>query len=510
MQADDEDKDNSSQELKQIWDSITDPQFQGEDLAISGYQDTGSVVRLLKALAAHPHTRQLSQTGRNKLSQLLPRLIKKVGEHPDAEEVMAKLIDLVTTIERRTCYLSLLIENKGALDTLIVLARKSPWIISFLSQHPVLLDELIYPETLYSPPKRDMLEREMESLMARVPQDDPEYLLEALNIFRQINTLRVAAADVSGNFPLMKVSDHLTWIAETILNQVVASSWQIVTEKYGYPKGMEGKGVEGCGFIAIAYGKVGGLEMGYKSDLDMVFIFDAEPGITRGKERSVDITRFYSNLGQRIIHALTMHTSAGTLYGADMRLRPGGDSGTIITHIQTYEDYLEKQAWTFEHQALIRARPVAGDPALFKRFDTIRKKILTRKRDDAILKKEVRQMREKMRVQRLKYEPGVFNLKQSRGGIVDIEFLVQYLVLRHACDYPDVVEWTDNVRLLQALSVDGLISGEESSILQNAYVAMRRAMHRLTLQERSATVDEYLFSEQAAKVAQIYDAAFMS
>jgi glutamate-ammonia-ligase adenylyltransferase len=196
------------------------------------------VVRLLKALAAHPHTRQLSQTGRNKLSQLLPRLIKKVGEHPDAEEVMAKLIDLVTTIERRTCYLSLLIENKGALDTLIVLARKSPWIISFLSQHPVLLDELIYPETLYSPPKRDMLEREMESLMARVPQDDPEYLLEALKIFRQINTLRVAAADVSGNFALMKVSDHLTWIAETILNQVGASSWQIVTEKFGYPKGM--------------------------------------------------------------------------------------------------------------------------------------------------------------------------------------------------------------------------------------------------------------------------------
>ncbi|WP_289019865.1 bifunctional [glutamate--ammonia ligase]-adenylyl-L-tyrosine phosphorylase/[glutamate--ammonia-ligase] adenylyltransferase [Desulfobacter postgatei] len=509
VQADDEDKDNSSQELKQIWDSITDPQFQGEDLSISGYQDTGSVVRLLKALAAHPHTRQLSQTGRNKLSQLLPRLIKKVGEHPDAEEVMAKLIDLVTTIERRTCYLSLLIENKGALDTLIVLARKSPWIISFLSQHPVLLDELIYPESLYSPPKRDMLEREMESLMARVPQDDPEYLLEALNIFRQINTLRVAAADVSGNFPLMKVSDHLTWIAETILNQVVASSWQIVTEKYGYPKGMEGKGVEGCGFIAIAYGKVGGLEMGYKSDLDMVFIFDAEPGITSGTERSVDITRFYSNLGQRIIHALTMHTSAGTLYGADMRLRPGGDSGTIITHIQTYEDYLENQAWTFEHQALIRARPVAGDPALFKRFDTIRKKILTRKRDDATLKKEVGQMREKMRAQRLKYEPGVFNLKQSRGGIVDIEFLVQYLVLRHACDYPDIVEWTDNIRLLQALSVDALISGEESSILQNAYVAMRRAIHRLTLQERSATVDEDLFSEQAANVAQIYDAAFM-
>ncbi len=509
VQADDEDNDSSSQELKQIWDSITDPQFHGEDLSISGYEDTGSVVRLLKALAAHPHTRQLSQTGRNKLSQLLPHLIKKVGEHPDSDEVMAKLIDLVATIERRTCYLSLLIENKGALDNLIVLARKSPWIISFLSRHPVLLDELMDPVSLYSPPKRDMLELEMERSMARVPKGDLEHLLEELNIFRQINTLRVAAADVSGNFSLMKVSDHLTWIAEIILNQVVASSWQIVTEKYGYPKGMEGKGIEGCGFIVIAYGKVGGLEMGYKSDLDLVFIFDAESGYTSGTERSIDIGRFYSNLGQRIINALTMHTPAGTLYGADMRLRPGGDSGTIITHIQAYEDYLKNQAWTFEHQALIRARPVAGDPSLFKRFDTIRKKILTRERDDSILKKEVGQMRERMRRQRLKYEPGLFDLKQSRGGIVDIEFIVQYLVLRHACDHPDVLEWTDNIRLLQALSVDALISGEESSILQNAYVTMRKTIHRLTLQERSANVDEDQFSEQAAKVAQIYDAAFM-
>jgi glutamate-ammonia-ligase adenylyltransferase len=509
VQADDEDNDSSSQELKQIWDSITDPQFHGEDLSISGYEDTGSVVRLLKALAAHPHTRQLSQTGRNKLSQLLPHLIKKVGEHPDSDEVMAKLIDLVATIERRTCYLSLLIENKGALDNLIVLARKSPWIISFLSRHPVLLDELMDPVSLYSPPKRDMLEQEMERSMARVPKGDLEHLLEELNIFRQINTLRVAAADVSGNFSLMKVSDHLTWIAEIILNQVLASSWQIITEKYGHPKGIEGKGVEGCGFIVIAYGKVGGLEMGYKSDLDLVFIFDAESGYTSGTERSIDIGRFYSNLGQRIINALTMHTPAGTLYGADMRLRPGGDSGTIITHIQAYEDYLKNQAWTFEHQALIRARPVAGDPSLFKRFDTIRKKILTRERDDSILKKEVGQMRERMRRQRLKYEPGLFDLKQGRGGIVDIEFIVQYLVLRHACDHPDVLEWTDNIRLLQALSVDALISGEESSILQNAYVTMRKTIHRLTLQERSANVDENQFSEQAAKVAQIYDAAFM-
>lgn len=244
--------------------------------------------------------------------------------------MLNRLIDLVITIERRTTYLGLLIENRGALDTLVVLARKSPWIISFLSQHPALLDELLHPATLYAPPKRDMMEKEMRRRMARTPEGDVEFLLEELNIFRQINTLRVAAADVSGNYPLMKVSDHLTWIAETVLAQVLASAWEIVTEKYGFPSGMEDKGLEGCGFAIVAYGKVGGLEMGYKSDLDLVFLFEAEPGYTSGRERSIDTVRFYSNLGQRVIHALTMHTSAGTLYGADMRLRPGGTPAPLL------------------------------------------------------------------------------------------------------------------------------------------------------------------------------------
>ncbi len=507
---DEEETDKSGQDLKQIWTSITDPQFHIQDMSISGFNDPDQVVRILKTLATHPHTRQLSQAGRNKLARLVPLLIKKAGQHPDADAVIARLSDLVATIERRTCYLSLLIENKGALDTLIILARKSPWIITFLSQHPVLLDELMHPATLYSPPKREMLEKEMETRMARVSGEDLEYLLEELNIFRQINTLRVAAADVSGNYPLMKVSDHLTWIAETVMGQILSSSWQIVTEKYGRPPGIAESGFKGCGFAAIAYGKVGGLEMGYKSDLDLVFLFDAESGYTTGTDRSIDTARFYSNLGQRIIHALTMHTAAGTLYGADMRLRPGGESGTIVSHIESYEEYLKNNAWTFEHQALIRARPVAGDPLLFRRFDTIRKKILTLKRDAQTLKTEVGEMREKMRAQRLKYEPGLFNLKQGRGGIVDIEFFVQYMVLRHAADHPDVVEWTDNIRLLEALSVDSLISGEDSGALQSAYVTMRKAIHRLTLQELPAIVTEDQFRDAAADVARIYDGALGS
>jgi len=267
-----EDTDMETRNLKEIWTNIDDPQFASDVGDVFGYDDPDKVVAILKSLAKHPNTQRLTPNGRKKLARLVPKLVKKVGKNNEAESVLNKLIDLVITIERRTCYLSLLIENKGALETLIVLASKSPWIISFLSQHPVLLDELMHPATLYAPPKKDALEKEMKDRMAKIPSMDVEYLLEELCIFRQVNTLRVAAADVSGNYPLMKVSDHLTYIAETVLTQILEISWNIVTQKYGLPSGLEGKTIDNCGFAIVAYGKVGGLEMGYKSDLDLVFV----------------------------------------------------------------------------------------------------------------------------------------------------------------------------------------------------------------------------------------------
>lgn len=499
-----QEEDSQSRDLARIWDNLNAPQSLADTVAVSGFEDPDRVVSILKTLAGHANTQRLTPSGRKKLARLVPGLIKAAGMAGDPETVLAQLVDLVITIERRTCYLSLLIESKGALETLVTLASKSPWIVTFLSRHPALLDELMHPATLYAPPKRKDLEGEMARRMERVPRGDLEFLLEELNIFRQVNTLRVAAADVSGNYPLMKVSDHLTYIAETVLGQVLESSWDIVTGKYGVPEHLASPAVENSGFAILAYGKVGGLEMGYKSDLDLVFLFTGEPGYTKGTERSIDTTRFYSNLGQRMIHALTMHTAAGTLYGADMRLRPGGDSGTIVSHIEAYKDYLENQAWTWEHQALIRARAVAGDPGLIRQFNAVREEVLTVRRDPEVLKEEVREMREKMRAQRLKAEPGIFDLKQSRGGIVDIEFLVQYLALRHAHDHPDVIVWTDNIRLMEGLSVEGLISAEESQLLQEAYVSMRQAIHRLTLQEKKALVEEDRFKDRAEQVKAIY------
>jgi len=510
-----ENTDTQTRHLREMWTNINDPQFASDALEVAGFGDPDQLLAVLRTLAGHVNTRRLTPNGRKKLARLMPMLVKKLGREQDAQTLLNKLIDLIITIERRTCYLSLLIENKGALDTLIVLAQKSPWIITFLSQHPVLLDELMHPATLYSPPKRDALEREMADRMKKIPSGDVEYLLEELCIFRQINTLRVAAADVSGNYPLMKVSDHLTYIAETVLSQVLKIAWDIVTLKYGIPQGMDPNPDAPKGFAIVAYGKVGGLEMGYKSDLDLVFLFQAESGMTSGippkggdlsPGRSIDNVLFYSNLGQRIIRLLTMHTSAGTLYGADMRLRPGGSSGMIVSQMDAFEEYLATQAWTWEHQALIRARSVTGDPALFSQFERIREKVLGKKQDPATLQKEVSDMRERMRKERLAHEIGLFDLKQDPGGIVDIEFLVQYLILKNANRFPDILVWTDNIRLMEALSVEGLISGAESQVLQEAYVGMRKVLHRLTLQEKSLVVPDELFKETASSVAKIYAA----
>jgi len=426
VSSEEEKPDRDTHELKELWGNINDPQFTADPKIIGRFTEPDRILNILRALEAHPNTKNLTPNGRKKLARLIPLLIKKIGEQKNPDAILSQLIDLIVTIERRTCYLSLLIENKSALETLITLAQKSPWIITFLAKHPALLDELMHPATLYSPPGKEALEKEMETRMEGLPPNDLEFLLEQLSVFKQINYLQVSAADVSGDYPLMKVSDHLTYIAQAVLVQVLQISWNIVTQKYGIPEGITGENTDNCGFAIIVYGKVGGFEMGYKSDIDLIFLYSAGSGNTeaKGKEKSIENIRFYSNMGQRIINALTMHTPAGTLYGADMRLRPGGSSGMVVSHIDAFQDYLENQAWTWEHQALIRARPVAGDRKLCARFNEIRKDVLTIKRDAEVLKKEVSDMRERMRKDRLKFKKDFFDLKQSRGGIVDIEFLV--------------------------------------------------------------------------------------
>jgi len=305
-----------------------------------------------------------------------------------------------------------------------------------------------------------------------------------------------------GAIPLMVVSDYLTFIAESIVTQVVERAWLILTEKHGKPPGSDNNSND---FAVIGFGKLGGIELGYGSDLDMVFLYDCPDGnaLTDGG-KPISCAQFYGRLGLKVRHILDTKLLSGILYEVDMRLRPSGDSGLLVTHINAYEDYLKNQAWTWEHQALVRGRFIAGDARLKAHYEAIRRRILSLPRDVALLKTEVREMREKMRGALATKELNKFDLKQSKGGIADIEFIVQFGVLAQAAKNEALTTYTDNIRLLEGLQEDGFMSQAEAEILKAAYCTYRDTGHKLVLQGGRAVINEAEVLELSKQVEQIW------
>ena len=315
--------------------------------------------------------------------------------------------------------------------------------------------------------------------------------------------LRVAAADVTGTLPLMRTSDHLTEIAEAVLNQVLELCWNHLVTKHGKPSSsLEGMACS-RGFAVIAYGKLGGIELGYGSDLDLVFLHAGDPGETDG-DTPIDNSQFFARLGQRVIHMLTARTSAGYLYEVDMRLRPSGSSGVLVSDVDAFEQYQTEKAWTWEHQALVRSRPIGGDIRICERFEAIRRRVISQIREPDALCREVGEMRERLRREHAGKDPERFDIKQDVGGIVDIEFLVQYLVLSKSHDYPALLQWTDNVRLLQTLIETGFLPDYQAHFLKEAYLTYRAVVHRLNLQEKPAVVSEERFRSLRENVSTIW------
>jgi glutamate-ammonia-ligase adenylyltransferase len=315
--------------------------------------------------------------------------------------------------------------------------------------------------------------------------------MDALRHFKQTQVLRVAAADVSGAMPLMIVSDYLTEIAEVLLRQILTLAWADLFPRFGHPCCVENGESRDAGFAIVAYGKLGGIELNYGSDLDLVFLHDSagERQQTSGP-REIDNPTYFAKLVQRIIHMLTAHTAAGDLYDVDTRLRPSGRAGLLVSSLAAFAEYQRHQAWTWEHQALVRARVVAGPPALAERFTAIRREVLGRERDPQALRQEVREMRERMRAEMGSSQAGYFHLKQDRGGIADIEFMVQYKILANAYRYPELLTYTDNIRQLDGLERFGILAREDATLLRDAYRGLRRRIHRLTLQEQPSLVPE--------------------
>ena len=302
----------------------------------------------------------------------------------------------------------------------------------------------------------------------------------------------------------MKVSDHLSEIAETVLAEVFQICRRHLTARYGTPPCIAKQGPYEQGFAVIAYGKLGGIELGYGSDLDLVFLHAGNAAVS-DSPGAIDDTTFFARLGQRVLHILTTHTPAGFLYEADMRLRPSGSAGMLVSHIQGFRQYQLNNAWTWEHQAIVRARAISGDPRLIEQFVKIRREVLTRARKASRLKHEVGDMRERLRQERQDKTAASFDLKEAPGGLVDIEFLVQYLVLLNTARHPELSAWTDNVRLIHALSSTGVLDEDSAGFLRLAYLTFRSTIHRLNLQQKPAHVPEDQFADLRQGVAEIWN-----
>ncbi len=486
----DADDSGSSNELAAVW-SDTGGDSAPAILSELGYAHPAEVSAALKSFRDGFVFRALTSEARQRLDRLMPLLLTAAAATDEPQQSLMRALRLVETVARRSSYLSLLAEKPLALSQLMKLCSASPWISEFLRKHPLLLDELLSPATLYEPLHPDALEHELQLFMERVPVDDLEQQMDMLRHFQQTQVLRVAAADIAGTLRLMVVSDGLTWIAEAVIKRALHIAWGEVLRRYGKP----GCTVDGVShrpdFCVVAYGKLGGIELGYGSDLDLVFLHDSggQQQRTEGP-RQLDNATFFARLAQRMINIITARTPAGVLYEVDTRLRPGGHSGLLVLSVDAFAEYQRQRAWTWEHQALVRARPVAGATHIADRFEALRREILCRSRDPQELRVEVVEMRERMRSELGAANAAGFHLKQGPGGIADIEFMVQYEVLAKAGDYPALTTWSDNIRQLDALEEVGVLGQGDAALLRDAYRALRRQVHRRRLQDQGSLCPE--------------------
>lgn len=498
-----------------LWEEEQDEEAACRQLQEGGFVDAGKALKALAGLRGSPQLRAMQRLGRERLDAFIPRLLAQAVEHDNPDLVLERVLPLVEAVARRSAYLVLLTENPGALRRLLTLCAASPWIAEQITRFPLLLDELLNEGRLFKPPLAPELAAELRERLTRIPEDDLEQQMEALRHFKLAHRLRVAASEIAGSLPLMKVSDYLTWLAEAILEQVLALAWRQTVAKYGTPLRTDGTLCD-PGFIIVGYGKVGGIELGHGSDLDLVFIHDGDPQAETDGPKSIDGAQFFTRLGQRIIHLLTAQTNSGQLYEVDMRLRPSGASGLLVSSLGAFARYQENEAWTWEHQALVRARVLVGSQDVGHAFEKVRAQVLGKPRDLARLQQEVSEMRAKMRdnlgtrstaagTAANAFDAGVpFDLKQDAGGIVDIEFMVQYAALAWSHSHPPLLRWTDNIRILEELEHERLMPAEDASLLREAYKAYRSAAHRQALQKDAGVIPGDQFADERRQVLRIW------
>ncbi|MEY4515869.1 MAG: hypothetical protein RL180_215, partial [Pseudomonadota bacterium] len=436
---------------------------------------------------------RLPESARTRLQAVWPHLVHALLTLPDPQVALLRLLPLLDGVLRRSVYLVLLLENPAALLRLIQMIAVSPWISEELVRYPVLLDEFLSGDFYRLPTRADLADTLRQQLL-RIERDDLEGQMRVLRLFKKSEVLAVAASDVLAERPLMKVSDALTDIAEVVLDAALQLALDALIARHGLPCWNNGEPVtqDAPAFAIIGYGKLGGIELGYGSDLDLVFLHDVDEQTDTNGAKPISGMEFCARLAQKVMTLLSTQTLDGRTYEVDTRLRPSGHAGMLVASLNAFRQYQEKSAWLWEHQALVRARGICGGAPVLDAFDHIRLHTLTRPRDAHAVSVEVRDMRQKMRdhlgSRPEQQQAGIFHLKQDAGGIVDIEFMAQYGVLVWSGANPDLARYSDNVRLLDDMATAGCLSRTDAAALTDAYLRERAETHRLALAQKPLTV----------------------
>jgi glutamate-ammonia-ligase adenylyltransferase len=433
-------------------------------LGKAGFTEAGALAEQLVQMRGSSRYKQLPEISRQRFDKIVPLLVARSQVLPQRDLALPRLLKLLDNISRRSTYLAFMTEHPQALERLARFAGASEWACNYLSMHPSLLDELLDAREIYRAPDWPQLDA---SLAAQLEESagDLERQMDVLRHFKQAQTFQLLAMDLQGLLPLETLSDHLSDLADLILQQVLKLCWSDARKKHR----------EDAKFAIIAYGKLGGRELGYDSDLDLIFLFDDE---------HADAGENYARLAQRINTVLSSYTSAGRLYETDLRLRPNGASGLLVSSTAAFADYQKNQAWVWEHQALSRARFSAGDAGVGKQFEETRVQVLRQPRDIADLRREVVAMRQKMHDGHPN-NSALFDIKHDSGGMVDIEFMVQFMVLAHAAQHPELTANSGNIALLNLAAKLGLIGEEISGKVRDSYRELRRLQHQMRLNNQA-------------------------
>lgn len=475
--------------VEPAWSRASQGDGHADELAKLGFRDTAALCERLAAIRAGSRYQQMSDQAKSRFDALLPRAMRAAAATPQPDATLSRMFDLLEAIGRRSAYLALLHQYPQALEQVAKIAGASSWAADYLTKHPVLLDELIDPRLLIMAPDwTTFCQQLVEQTDALEP--DSERQMDALREAHHAQVFRLASQDIAGLLTVETLSDHLSALADIMVERAIALAWRKLSTRHR----------ETPAFAVIGYGKLGGKELGYASDLDLVYLFD---------DPHPDAGQIYAKLGTRLNTWLSTRTAAGILFETDLRLRPNGDAGLVACSVEAFRKYQLESAWLWEHQALTRARFVAGDAAIGEKFETIRREILCQRRDREKLRAEVLAMRQKM-LDNLatRGNEEIFDLKQDFGGLIDVEFAVQYLILAHACDHPELTGNLGNIALLRIAAACGLIPADLAETVRDAYREYRRVQHLRRLNHLDSRVEAAPHRARIAAVRALWKHVF--